>query len=191
MKPHRLTFCALGPYADEVEIDFDPLVEEGLFLIHGPTGAGKTFLLDALCFALYGVVPGDRGTHTVRSDHAALDVSPWAELEFTSQGTRWRVRRSPEHERAKKRGEGVTGVPASATLERHAGNEWRAVAAKTREVNSEVNGLLGLTAQQFQQVILLPQGSVRAGAPIRFRGPGEAAARALRHHHLRGGFRLA
>ena len=158
MKPHRLTFCALGPYAGEVEIDFDPLVEEGLFLIHGPTGAGKTFLLDALCFALYGDVPGERARHTVRSDHAAVNVSPWVELEFTSQGTRWRVRRSPEHERAKKRGEGVTGVPASATLERHAGNEWRAVAAKTREVNSEVNGLLGLTAQQFQQVILLPQG---------------------------------
>ena len=98
MKPHRLAFCALGPYADEVEIDFDPLVEEGLFLIHGPTGAGKTFLLDALCFALYGDVPGERGRHTIRSDHAALNVSPWAELEFTSQGHRWRVRRSPEHE---------------------------------------------------------------------------------------------
>ena len=158
MKPHHLTFCALGPYADEVEIDFDPLVEEGLFLIHGPTGAGKTFLLDALCFALYGDVPGERGRHTVRSDHAPLNVTPWAELEFTSQGHRWRVRRSPEHERAKKRGEGVTGVPASATLERHAGDEWRAVAAKTREVNNEINGLLGLTAHQFQQVILLPQG---------------------------------
>ena len=158
MKPHRLTFCALGPYADEVEIDFDPLVEEGLFLIHGPTGAGKTFLLDALCFALYGDVPGARRPKTLRSDHAPPDASPWAELEFTCQGTRWRVRRSPEHERAKKRGEGVTGVPASATLERHAGDEWGAVAAKTREVNNEINGLLGLTAHQFQQVILLPQG---------------------------------
>ena len=158
MKPHRLTFCALGPYADEVEIDFDPLVQEGLFLIHGPTGAGKTFLLDALCFALYGDVPGARRPKTLRSDHAPPDASPWAELEFTCQGTRWRVRRSPEHERAKKRGEGVTGVPASATLERHAGDEWGAVAAKTREVNNEVNGLLGLTAHQFQQVILLPQG---------------------------------
>ena len=158
MKPHRLTFRALGPYADEVEIDFDPLVEEGLFLIHGPTGAGKTFLLDALCYALYGVVPGARRPKTLRSDHAPPDASPWAELEFTCQGIRWRVRRTPEHERTKRRGEGVTGVPASATLERRAGDEWRAVAAKTREVNNEINGLLGLTAPQFQQVILLPQG---------------------------------
>ena len=158
MKPHRLTFRALGPYADEVEIDFDPLVEEGLFLIHGPTGAGKTFLLDALCFALYGDVPGERGRHTVRSDHAPLDVSPWAELEFTSQGHRWRVRRSPEHEAAKMRGKGTTRRLAEATLERREGDEWRAVAGKIREVNNEINELLGLTAQQFQQVILLPQG---------------------------------
>ena len=158
MKPHRLTFCALGPYADEVEIDFDPLVEEGLFLIHGPTGAGKTFLLDALCFALYGDVPGERGRHTVRSDHAPLNVTPWAELEFTSQGHRWRVRRSPEHERAKVRGEGTTRRLAEATLERREGDEWRAVAGKIREVNDEIAGLLGLTAEQFQQVILLPQG---------------------------------
>ena len=161
MKPHRLTFCALGPYADEVEIDFDPLVEEGLFLIHGPTGAGKTFLLDALCFALYGDVPGERGRHTVRSDHAALDVSPWAELEFTSQGHRWRVRRSPEHEAAKVRGEGTARRPAEARLERlerREGDEWRPVAGKIREVNNEIAGLLGLTAQQFQQVVLLPQG---------------------------------
>ncbi|WP_420621134.1 AAA family ATPase [Candidatus Poriferisodalis sp.] len=158
MKPHRLAFCALGPYADEVEIDFDPLVEEGLFLIHGPTGAGKTFLLDALCFALYGDVPGERAKHTLRSDHAPLDVNPWAELEFTSQGHRWRVRRSPEHESAKVRGEGTTRRAAEATLERREGDEWRAVAAKIREVNDEIAGLLGLTAQQFQQVILLPQG---------------------------------
>ena len=158
MKPHRLAFCALGPYADEVEIDFDPLVEEGLFLIHGPTGAGKTFLLDALCFALYGDVPGERGRHTLRSDHAPLDVSPWAELEFTSQGHRWRVRRSPEHEAAKVRGEGTTRRLAEARLERREGDEWRAVAGRIREVNDEIAGLLGLTATQFQQVILLPQG---------------------------------
>lgn len=158
MRPHRLAFCALGPYADMVEIDFDPLVAEGLFLIHGPTGAGKTFLLDALCFALYGDVPGERRRDTIHSDHAPPDASPWVELEFTSQEARWRVRRSPEHERVKKRGEGTTNRPATATLERLDGDDWYAVAAKTREVNNEIIELLGLTAQQFQQVILLPQG---------------------------------
>ena len=158
MKPHRLAFCALGPYADEVEIDFDPLIQEGLFLIHGPTGAGKTFLLDALCFALYGDVPGARRRHTLRSDHAPPTVSPWAELEFTSRGHRWRVRRSPEHEAVKVRGEGTTRRLAEATLERREGDSWRAVAQKIREVNGEITEMLGLTAQQFQQVILLPQG---------------------------------
>lgn len=158
MKPHRLLFRALGPYAGEVEIDFDPLFEEGLFLIHGPTGAGKTFLLDALCFALYGDVPGERGRHTLRSDHAPFATSPWAELEFTSQQIRWRIHRSPDHVAAKTRGEGTTRRSALATLERSDGDKWRVVAQKTREVNEEITRLLGLSAQQFQQVILLPQG---------------------------------
>ena len=158
MMPHRLAFCALGPYPGEVEVDFDELATEGLFLIHGPTGAGKTFLLDALCFALYGDVPGERRRDTLRSDHAPPEVSPWAELEFTSQGARWRVRRVPKHERAKKRGEGTTEIAASATLERRGDETWNAVAQKIDDVNIEVQRLLGLTAEQFQQVILLPQG---------------------------------
>ena len=191
MKPHRLAFCALGPYADEVEIDFDPLVEEGLFLIHGPTGGGKTFLLDALCYALYGDVPGERGRHTVRSDHAPLDVSPWAELEFTSQGHRWRVRRSPEHEAAKVRGEGTTRRLAEAKLERRDGDEWQAVAGKIREVNDEIAGLLGLTVQQFQQVILLPQGRFEQVLRSNSEDRERPAAHALRHVHLRGSIGVA
>ena len=158
MTPHRLAFCALGPYPGEVEVDFDELATEGLFLIHGPTGAGKTFLLDALCFALYGDVPGERRRDTLRSDHAPPEVSPWAELEFTSQGARWRVCRRPKHERAKKRGEGTTEIAASATLERRGDETWNAVAQKIDDVNIEIQRLLGLTAEQFQQVVLLPQG---------------------------------
>ncbi len=115
-------------------------------------------MLDALCFALYGKVPGERRRHTLRSDHAPLDTSPWAELEFTSQRIRWRIHRSPEHEAAKKRGEGTTRRSAMATLERSDGGEWRAVERNTREVNEEITRLLGLSVQQFQQVILLPQG---------------------------------
>ncbi len=158
MKPHRLELCALGPYAGEVEVDFDTLVDEGLFLIYGTTGAGKTFLLDALCFAIYGEVPGDRGKHTLRSDHAGLDVRPYAELEFTSQGMRWRVRRSPAHEAPKERGTGTTQRPAAATLERLDDDTWTAVAEKPTDVTGQVTHLLGLTVSQFQQVILLPQG---------------------------------
>jgi hypothetical protein len=70
MKPHQLSIEAFGPYAERVSIDFDALSGEGLFLIHGSTGAGKTFLLDAMCFALYGEVSGDRGVKGLRSDHA-------------------------------------------------------------------------------------------------------------------------
>lgn len=158
MRPHRLGLCAIGPFAGEVEVDFDSLVSEGLFLIHGPTGAGKTFLLDAVCYALYGQVPGVRRPDTLRSDHATPDASPSAELEFTSPGARWRVRRSPEHERPKKRGDGTTTEQATATLERHRGDAWHEVAARPREVNDIVTDLVGLSAAQFQQVILLPQG---------------------------------
>ena len=162
MKPRRLAFRALGPYPGEVGIDFEALATEGLFLIHGPTGAGKTFLLDALCFALYGDVPGERRSDSLRSDHAPADASPWVELEFSSQGTLWRVRRAPKHERAKKRGTGTTEVPGSATLERLENGVWLAVAQKIDEVKIETERLLGLTSEQFQQVVLLPQGKFEA-----------------------------
>ncbi len=158
MRPHHLAFCALGPYPGEVEVDFDELLSEGLFLIWGPTGAGKTFLLDALCYALYGEVPGERPYDTLPSDHAPPEVSPWVELEFAAQGDRWRIRRVPAHERAKKRGSGTTEEDASADLKRLVGETWHPVAPKIHEVNPEVERLLGLTASEFQQVVLLPQG---------------------------------
>ena len=162
MRPHRLSFSALGPYPGQVEIDFDQIVSDGLFLIWGRTGAGKTFLLDALCFALFGEVPGERPYDTLRSDHAPPDAEPWVELEFTCQGdtqdSRWRIHRMPRHQRAKKRGTGTTEINAQATLARRDGGDWRAVAQKIPEVNAEITRLLGLTASQFQQVVLLPQG---------------------------------
>ena len=162
MRPHRLAFSALGPYPGEVVIDFDELRADGLFLIWGPTGGGKTFLLDALCFALFGEVSGERHHDTLRSDYASPDASPWAELEFTcgadADGGCWRIQRTPRHERAKRRGSGTTSIAARATLERRDADEWRAVAQKIPDVNAEVMRLLGLTASQFQQVVLLPQG---------------------------------
>ena len=168
MKPHLLRLAALGPYAGEVEIDFDPLVAEGLFLIYGTTGAGKTFLLDALTFALYGEVAGARGNHTLKSDHADVSVTPWVELEFTSQGNRWKVYRSPQHERLKLKGEGTTNQAATGSLHKLVGSEWQVVTGKATEVTEQVVEKLGLTAAQFQQVVLLPQGKfeqvLRAGS---------------------------
>lgn len=158
MKPHRLAFCALGPYPGEVEIDFDKLSTDGLFLIWGRTGAGKTFLLDALCFALFGEVPGERPYDTLPSDHASPAVSPWVELEFTAQGDRWLIHRVPAHKRAKKRGSGTTEEKASAALERLVSDTRHPVAQKIRDVDQKIVELLGLTASQFQQVVMLPQG---------------------------------
>ncbi|AFY29122.1 LOW QUALITY PROTEIN: ATPase involved in DNA repair [Cyanobium gracile PCC 6307] len=159
MKPHRLTIEAFGPYADPVAVDFDGLAAEGLFLIHGTTGAGKTFLLDALCFALYGEVSGDRSVKGLRSDHAAPGAVPRVSLEFSSGGARYRVERVPAHTAPKIRGQGFTDKPSQAFLFRlAAGGDEQPVAAKTTEVDKEVVALVGLNAGQFRQVILLPQG---------------------------------
>ncbi|HEX2575661.1 MAG TPA: AAA family ATPase, partial [Aquihabitans sp.] len=158
MRPHHLTIEAMGPYAEEVAVDFDELAHEGLFLIHGPTGSGKTSLLDALCFALYGEVPGERGERGLRSDHAAPGATPRVALEFTAQGGRYRVVREPFHEAAKKRGPGTTTRHPTATLVRLDAGHERTVATKPSEVREEIRHLVGLTPSQFQQVILLPQG---------------------------------
>jgi len=158
MKPHQLTIEAFGPYAERVSIDFDALSDEGLFLIHGSTGAGKTFLLDALSFALYGEVSGDRSVKGLRSDHAGPQAVPRVELEFSAGGRRYRVQRSPAYTAAKTRGQGTTEKVPTAVLHRLVGPESQAIASKVTEVTREVEQIVGLNAAQFRQVILLPQG---------------------------------
>jgi exonuclease SbcC len=171
MRPHRLELEAFGPYPDAVQVDFDPLARDGLFLIHGSTGAGKTYLLDALCFALYGEVSGERSIKGLRSDHAAPGQVPRVMLEFSASGGRWRVQRQLACEVPRSRGEGTTIKPAKAALWRldRAGDE--PVAGNVSEVRREVERLLGLDGAQFRQVILLPQGRfaevLRAGAEQR------------------------
>ena len=158
MKPHQLIIEAFGPYAERVAIDFDALSGEGLFLIHGSTGAGKTFLLDAICFALYGEVSGDRGVKGLRSDHAGPLAVPRVELEFSAGGCRYRVQRSPAHTAAKARGQGSTEKVPTALLQRLVGPDSQAIASRVTEVTREVEQIVGLNAAQFRQVILLPQG---------------------------------
>jgi exonuclease SbcC len=158
MRPHRLVLEAFGPYAERQEIGFDALEREGLFLIHGRTGAGKTYLLDALCFALYGEVSGERSVKGLRSDHAAPGSLPRLELEFSAAGERWRVVRSPACSVPKSRGSGSTSRAAKASLQRLRGAVAETVARSLSEVNREVNRLVGLDAARFRQVILLPQG---------------------------------
>ena len=158
MRPHTLCLEAFGPYAAPLQLSFDDLSAEGLFLIHGTTGAGKTFLLDALCFALYGEVPGERPLRSLRSDHAPPAAVPRVSLEFSTAAGRWRVERSPAHTAQRVRGGGTTDKAAQAVLFRLRGEATEPVAGRTTEVTREVERLLGLTAAQFQQVILLPQG---------------------------------
>jgi exonuclease SbcC len=158
VKPHLLTLEAFGPYAEPVRIAFDGLSQEGLFLIHGRTGAGKTFLLDALCFALYGEVSGDRTVKGLRSDHAPLGAVPRVALEFSCGAARYRVERSPAYSAPKSRGGGTTEKAPRAVLFRLRGGEREPIASRTTEVTREVEGLVGLNAAQFRQVILLPQG---------------------------------
>ena len=158
MKPHHLHLEAFGPYAEPNSIDFDSLSDEGLFLIHGSTGAGKTFLLDALCFALYGEVSGGRNLKALRSDHAAAGAVPRVQLEFSCSGGRYRVERSPAYSAPKSRGQGFTDKPPTAALFRLNGSAAEPISSRSSEVTREVQTLVGLTADQFRQVILLPQG---------------------------------
>jgi exonuclease SbcC len=162
MRPHLLTIEAMGPYAGTETVSFDDLAAEGLFLIHGPTGSGKTFLLDALCFALYGEIPGARGDRGLVSHHAPAGATPRVTLEFTAQGGRYRVVREPFHEAPKKRGTGTTVRHPTASLERLDAGHQATLATKASEVRAEVVRLVGLSATQFQQVILLPQGQFEA-----------------------------
>jgi DNA repair protein SbcC/Rad50 len=159
MRPHRLRVTAFGAFGSTVEVGFDDLASAGLFLLHGETGAGKTTLLDAIGFALYGQVPGERAkTKRLRSDHAAGGTPTEVQLEATIGGRRMRITRRPEQERPKRRGSGTTTEPAKVLLEESDGASWRAVSTRVGEADDEINHLMGMSAAQFFQVVLLPQG---------------------------------
>jgi DNA repair protein SbcC/Rad50 len=158
MRPHRLRVQAFGAFADTEQVCFDDLA--GLFLLHGETGAGKTTLLDAIAFALYGGVPGVRGkAKRLRSDHAAANIPTEVELEATIGGRRLRITRKPEQERPKRSGTGKTREPASVRLEESAATgTWEIKSTRVGEADAEIRDLMGMSAEQFFQVVLLPQG---------------------------------
>ncbi|MFC4056968.1 AAA family ATPase [Planomonospora corallina] len=160
MRPHRLEITAFGSFPGEETVDFDALTEAGLFLIHGSTGAGKTTVLDALCFALYGRVPGQRDSaRSLRCDHAPPDRGPRVRLEVTIRGRRLRLTRSPAWQRPKKKGAGTTLEQAKVVLEELLPDgEWRGLTTRMDEAGDLVGGLLGMNLDQFCQVAMLPQG---------------------------------
>ncbi|GAA4122371.1 SMC family ATPase [Knoellia locipacati] len=162
MRIHRLRATAFGPFPDEVTVDFDTLTAAGLFLIHGPTGAGKTSLLDAICFALFADVPGVRDRRGIVSDHAAPTATPSVELEFTCGTRRFSLYRSPAHTRPKKRGTGTIENPATVTLSEHDGAGWRVVSNRNDEAAEVIHDVLGMGKEQFAKVAMLPQGEFAA-----------------------------
>lgn len=163
MRLHSLSITAFGPFADTVEVDFDTLSDSGLFLLSGPTGAGKSSVLDAVCFALYGDVPGDRSTAgRLRCDQAGDGVAPRVRLEVTLSGRRFRIERSPKWERPKKRGSGMTTEQASVVISERIDDTWQPLSTRLDETGHLVTGLVGLTMVQFCQVALLPQGRFQA-----------------------------
>jgi DNA repair protein SbcC/Rad50 len=157
LRPHRLKVTAFGAFGGTVEVSFDDLAAAGLFLLHGDTGAGKTTLLDAIGFALYGRVPGERGkARRLRSDHASADVATEVELEATIGGRRMVITRRPEQRRRKLRGEGFTVEQARVLLSEAGVSE--PVSTRVGEADTEIADLMGMSAEQFFQVVLLPQG---------------------------------
>lgn len=175
MRVHRLEVTAFGPFPGTEVIDFDPLNRAGIFLLTGQTGAGKTSILDAICFGLYGSVPGVRDrAKSYRSHHAAPDRAPRVVLEVTLRGRRLRITRCPPWSRPSRRARsGAVDQKARAWVEEMVDGEWAVRSSRADEVGHLITGLLGLNRDQFCQVVLLAQGEfqtfLRAGGTDRQR----------------------
>ncbi|RAX17177.1 SMC family ATPase [Pseudarthrobacter sp. AG30] len=164
MRIHHLRISGFGPFAGTEDVDFDRLSAHGLFLLNGPTGAGKTSVLDAICFALYGSVPGARQDgKRLRSDHAEPGQEPAVTCEFSAQGRRFEVTRSPAWDKPSARGRnGFTTQQAKTLLRERVGGTWVEKSARNDEAGAEIMALLGMDREQFTRVIMLPQGEFAA-----------------------------
>ena len=163
MRLHTLTMTGIGPYAGTETIDFDRFADSGRFLLTGPTGAGKTTIIDAIVFALYGRVADSDGSSKQRLRSTLVDPTTRSEadLTFSTSAGVYRILRSPEYRRPKKRGTGTTRQNATARL-------WRLPApgagpvgepvTRLDDVGAEVARIVGLTRDQFTQTVVLPQG---------------------------------
>ena len=177
MKPEKLTICGWGPYREPAEIDFDRFGGQGLFLITGATGAGKTTIFDAITYALYGALSGevrDKERSSVRSDFADADTPTYVELQMTHGGKRYYIKRNPEYLRPKKRSGGTTAFTKekeNAVLREMNCSQEDAFSANTvqgqgvakviegvKEVNTYVREILALDYAQFKQLSMIAQG---------------------------------
>lgn len=164
MRISRLEIQAFGPFAGREVIDFDELSSQGLFLLNGPTGAGKTSVLDAVCFALYGSVPGARQDgKRLRSDHAEAATAPEVLCRFTASGRTFEVVRSPAWQRPSARAaKGTTTEQAKTLLRELVDGVWEVKSTRNDEAAQEIICLLGMNAKQFTRVVMLPQGQFAA-----------------------------
>ncbi len=159
MRLHRLSLGGVGPFASSYDLDLDRVAAGGLFLLEGPTGAGKSTVLDAITFALYGSVAGRTGHKDRLHTDFATAVEPFVELELSVGGVRHRIRRTPAWRRPKRDGSGTTPVQATVRLWRVTRTGEELVSQRVREADDEIRDLLGgLSRDQFCQVVLLPQG---------------------------------
>ena len=155
MKPIKLTISAFGPYSDQVVIDFNKLGECGLFLVTGDTGAGKTTIFDAICFALFGEMSGVyREGSMMRSDFAKAETKTFVALEFLYKDKKYCVERNPAYERPKLRSEGFTKELPGATLNLPDGR----VVSSFGTVTTEIEKILGINKNQFSQIAMIAQG---------------------------------
>ncbi len=158
MRPIKLTMKAFGPYREEEIIDFKELGNRNLFLITGPTGAGKTTIFDAISYAIYGEASGSmRPTDSMRSHFSSDDFLTEVSLEFELKGIQYSIHRIPKQMKPRLRGEGTTEQPATATLIIEDG-EPRTVITGLSHVKNKVEALLGINAEQFKQIMMIPQG---------------------------------
>lgn len=159
MRPLKLIMSAFGPYAGQTVIDFSQLGEQGLYLITGDTGAGKTVIFDAVSYALYGQTSGGvRDANMLRSQYVDADTPTFVELEFSFRGKCYRVKRNPEYRRPAKRGTGMTKEKAGAELYYP---DDRVPVTRMSEVDKSIVELLGLNHKQFTQITMIAQGQFR------------------------------
>ena len=159
MRPIKLIMSAFGSYSGKVTIDFEKLGENGIYLISGNTGSGKTTIFDAISFALFGKGSGDNrdSGKLFRSEYASAKTATYVELEFTCGDKLYKIKRSPEYERAKQRGEGTTIDKYSAELTLPDGKVFST--SKIAEIDEKIKEILGIDREQFSRIVMLPQGS--------------------------------
>ena len=162
MRPIELTMEAFGPYEKKTVVDFRELGKRSFFLIHGATGAGKTTILDAICYAFYGSASvAGRGSDTLRSRQASPDSNTYVRFQFSLGQKVYEIFRNPDYLRRKKYGDGTTLAKSDAELWRIMADGRQSIVTGTKNVTAKMTELLGFASEQFRQVVLLPQGEFR------------------------------